>query len=98
MSWNKYVSRIIRTNNRINYCVKRVCIRNYSGPNFPQSECGKMRNKITPYTGTFHAVNTEGQKIVMTGECPIFANVELATKPKAPVKVANLPGTTTENI
>ena len=48
--------------------------------------------------GTFHAVNTEGQKIVMTGECPIFANVELATKPKAPVKVANLPGTTTENI
>ena len=49
-------------------------------------------------TGTFHAVNTEGQKIVMTGECPIFANVELATKPKAPVKVANLPGTTTENI
>ena len=108
MLWNKYVSIIIRTNNRINHCVKLVCIRNYSGPYFPtfdttylpriQSECGKMRTRITPYKNTFCAANTEGQKIVMIGECPIFANVELATKPKSPVKVANFPGRTTENI
>ena len=53
------------------HCVKSVCIRSYSGPHFPafglnterygvslriQSECGKMRTKITPNTDTFHTV------------------------------------------
>ena len=53
------------------HCVKRFRIRSYSGPLFPafglnterwgmflgvQSECGKMRTRITPNTNTFHAV------------------------------------------
>ena len=53
------------------HCVKSVRIRNYSGPHFPafglnterygvslriQSECGKMRTRITLHTYTFHAV------------------------------------------
>ena len=48
-----------------------VCIKSYSGPHFPlfernterysvslgiQFECGKMRTRITPNTGTFYAV------------------------------------------
>ena len=55
------------------HCVKSVRSRNYSGPYFPafrlnterysaslriQSECGKMRTRITPNTETFHAVAT----------------------------------------
>ena len=51
--------------------VKSVRIRSYSGPHFPefglnterysvslriQSECGKMRTRITPNTDIFHAV------------------------------------------
>ena len=53
------------------HCVKSVRIRSYSGPHFPafglntqrygvslcvQTESGKMRTRITPNTGTFHAV------------------------------------------
>ena len=53
------------------HCVKSAGIRSYSGPHFPafglnterykvslriQSECGKMRTRITPNTDTFHAV------------------------------------------
>ena len=53
------------------HCVKSVRIRSYFGPHFPtfglnkerygvslhiQSECGKMRTRITPNTDTFHAV------------------------------------------
>ena len=52
-------------------CVKSVHIRSYYGPYFPefglnterygvslriQSDCGKMRTKITSNTDTFHAV------------------------------------------
>ena len=52
-------------------CVKKVRIRSYSGPYFPafglnteryclslriQSECGKIRTRITPNKGTFYAV------------------------------------------
>ena len=51
--------------------MKSVRIRSYSGPHFPvfglnterysvslriQSECGKMRTRITPNTDTFYAV------------------------------------------
>ena len=51
--------------------VKSVRIWSYSGPHFPalglnkerysvslriQSECGKIRTRITPNTGTFHTV------------------------------------------
>ena len=53
------------------HCVKSVRIRSYSGPYFPafernterygvclhiQLECGKIRTRRTPNTGTFHAV------------------------------------------
>ena len=53
------------------HCVKSVRIRSYSGPHFPafglnterhsasvrfQSECGKMRIRITPNRNTFYAV------------------------------------------
>ena len=46
------------------HCVKSVRIRKYSGPHFPafgvylriQSECGKMRTRITPNMNTFYAV------------------------------------------
>ena len=53
------------------HCVKSVRIRSYSGPHFLafglnteryeaslriQSECRKMRTRITPNTDTFHAV------------------------------------------
>ena len=53
------------------HCVKSVRIRSYSGPHFPafelnteryrvslhfQSQCGKMRTRITPNTVTFYAV------------------------------------------
>ena len=53
------------------YCVKSVRIWSYSGPHFPafglnterngvslriQTECGKMRTRITPNTDTFYAV------------------------------------------
>ena len=53
------------------HCVKSVRIRSYSGPHFLafelntdrygvslhiQSECGKMRTRITPNMDTFHAV------------------------------------------
>ena len=52
--------------------VKSVRIRSYAGPHFPafglnterysvslriQSECGKMRPRITPNTDTFHTVS-----------------------------------------
>ena len=44
-------------------CVKSVRIRSYSGRYFPafglntdQSECGKIRTRITPNTDTFYAV------------------------------------------
>ena len=54
-----------------NDCVKSVRIRSYFGPHFPifelnterygvslriQSDCGKMRTRITPNTNTFHSV------------------------------------------
>ena len=44
------------------HCVKSVRIRSYSGPYIPafglsiQSECGKIRTRITPNTDTFYAV------------------------------------------
>ena len=52
-------------------CLKRIRIWSYSGPYFPafglnterygvslriQSECGKIRTRITPNTGSFYAV------------------------------------------
>ena len=55
-------------------CVKGVRIRSYSGQHFPafglnteryavslpiQSECGKMRTRITPNKDTFYAVSGE---------------------------------------
>ena len=53
------------------HCLEIVSIQSYSGPYFPafglntekysislriQSECGKIRTRITPNTGTFYAV------------------------------------------
>ena len=58
---------------RTNHCMKSVRIRSYSGPLFPalelntkrysvslriQSECGKIRTRLTPNKDTFYAVNT----------------------------------------
>ena len=51
----------------LQHCVKSVRIRSYSGQHFRafglnkeryriQSECGKMRTRITPNTDTFYAV------------------------------------------
>ena len=55
------------------HCVKSVRIRSYSRPHFSafglnteryslslriQSECGKMRTRITPNTDTFYAVTS----------------------------------------
>ena len=43
-----------------NHCVKRVCIRSFSGPYFPtigQSECEKIGARKTPNMITFHAVD-----------------------------------------
>ena len=57
---------------RQSLCVKSVRIWSYSGPYFPafglnteryavshrsQSECGKIRTRVTPNTDTFHAVS-----------------------------------------
>ena len=55
---------VFETSNGSIHCVKSVRIRSYSGPHFPvfgldiriQSECWKMRTRITPNTDTFHAV------------------------------------------
>ena len=59
-------------NFKLNHCVKSVRIRSYSGPYISgfglnterykvslriQSECGKIRTRITPNMDTFHAVN-----------------------------------------
>ena len=56
---------------REKHCVKRICIRSYSGPYFPafglnterngvslriQSECEKIRTRITPNMDTFYGV------------------------------------------
>ena len=47
----------------LGHCVKGVRIRSFPGLHFPafrlnteQSECGKIRNKKTTNTATFHAV------------------------------------------
>ena len=65
--------RNIFSNIQKNHGVKGVRIQSYSGPHFPlfglnkerygvslriQSECGKMRTRITPNTDTFYAVNS----------------------------------------
>ena len=55
---------VFETSNRSIPCVKSVRIRSYSGPHFSvfglnfriQSECWKMRTRITPNMDTFHAV------------------------------------------
>ena len=59
--------------NTINQCVKSIRIRSYSGPHFPafgqnterysasiriQSECGRIRTRISPSTNTFYATQT----------------------------------------
>ena len=68
------------------HCVKSVRIRSYYGPHFSafglnterystplriQSECGKIRTRITPNTGTFYAVAVmerahRSVKVIMT--------------------------------
>ena len=59
---------------QINHCVKSVRLRSYSGPHFLafgrkkerysaslliQSECGKIRTRLTPNKDTFYQVNVE---------------------------------------
>ena len=67
----KWINRINRCNMHGWHCVKSLRIRSYSGLHFPacewntkrygvslciQSECGKMRTRMTPNKDTFHAV------------------------------------------
>ena len=67
----------------LQHCVKSVRIRSYSGPHFPafglnterygvslriQSECGKMRTRITPNTDTFYAVQVN-KEVLFTVCC-----------------------------
>ena len=67
-----------------NHCVKRLRIRSNSGPHFAtfglnmerysvslriQSECGKMRTKITPNTDTFYEVNTGNVRAKFSRSC-----------------------------
>ena len=64
------------------HCLKSVRIRSYSGPYFPafglnterfrrslriQSECGKMRTRITPNMDTFYAVVSGVLEVVIKG-------------------------------
>ena len=70
--------------NSTTHCVKNVRIRSYSGPHFSafgltteryrvslriQSECVKLRTRITPNTVTFYAVTLQSRsiKIIMYG-------------------------------
>ena len=67
------------------HCVKSVRTLSYSGPQFPtyglnkerygvylqmQSECGKMRTRITQNTDTFHAV-----MMMLTCECNVIVSL-----------------------
>ena len=73
------------------HCVKIVRIRRYSGPYFPafklntqrygvslriQSECGKMLNRVTSNTSTFHAVANSliSQKICLVKRMKQYPN------------------------
>ena len=76
--------------NEHHHCVKSVRIRSYSDPYFPafrlnteryrlslriQSECGKIRTRITPNTDTFHAVifpKMIGYDLLMVDEFKVF--------------------------
>ena len=64
------------------HCVKNFRIRSYSGPYFPafglntetysvflriQSECGKIRTRITQNTTTFYAVNSVSTERIKNG-------------------------------
>ena len=69
-------------NNQYNkHCLKSVRIRSYSGPYFSafgvnmerygaflhiQSECGKIRTRITPNTDTFHLVEDIKKTTLLT--------------------------------
>ena len=62
------ISQILLVPKNDSDCVKSVRIRSYTGPHFPafglnterysriQTECGKMRTRITPNTDTFYAM------------------------------------------
>ena len=67
----KYVEVTLKKIQSFTHCVKSVPIRNYSGPYFPafglnteifevslriQSECGKIRTRVTPNKDTFYVV------------------------------------------
>ena len=64
---------MIKTVTKNTHCLKNVRIQSFSGPYFLtfilntkrygvslhiQSECGKIRNRKTPNTGTFYAVTS----------------------------------------
>ena len=63
------ISQILLVPKNDSDCVKSVRIRSYTGPHFPafglntegysriQTECGKMRTRITPNTDTFYAMS-----------------------------------------
>ena len=59
----------------IPHCVKSVRIRSYPGPTslHIQSECGKIRNRITPNTDTFYAVLFWSKYLVLKNMIAIYS-------------------------
>ena len=75
---NQVISIMLR--NKKLHCVKSVRIRSYSGPYFNvfglnreryrvylpiQSECGKIRTRVTPNTDTFYLVLSRGLTLAL---------------------------------
>ena len=57
---SSYILSDLRNSNKCfwkDHCVKIVRIRSYSGPCFPESECGKIRTRITSHKDTFYVVD-----------------------------------------
>ena len=85
------------------HCLKKVHIRNFSGPYFPafglntgrygvslriQSECGKIRTRKTPSTNTFYAVGVMDMVTTCWTVSCCFSNISTKKKiQKTPRKI-----------
>ena len=90
----------------LKHCIKSVHIRSYSGPHFPafglntqtykvslriQSECEKVRTRITPNTDTFYAVKVSAKSLTTVfDEVHFIVNLSSFLLPPSPPQV-NLP-------
>ena len=76
----------------LNHCLKIFHIQSYSGPYFRvfglntgrysvpfgiQSECGKIRTRITPNMNTFHAVNGNGGWLIISTSSFEILSIEM---------------------